>query len=86
MAVIENMAGPAALKKWREAMTLMSREELLAQQLVQRGAEHALQHLVDVGATAEAARDMLASIRSGLVMIHEVAAERHIDLLGYQAP
>ena len=84
MAVIENMAGPEALAEWRQAMTQMSQGELMAQQMVQRGAEHALSHLISIGATPEAAEQMLASVRSGLLVIHEVAHARHIDLIGYQ--
>lgn len=38
------------------------------------------------GVTPSNAADMLASVRAGLVVIHEVAHERHIDLVGYQAP
>lgn len=86
MAVIENMAGSAAIATWRDAMAKMDRGELMAQQLVQRGAEHALQHLITLGVTPTNAADMLASVRSGLMVIHEVASERHIDLVGYQQP
>lgn len=85
MAVIENMATAEAQAEWRVAMETMSHGELMAQQLVQRGAEHALAWLVGEGATPERAASMLASVRSGLVVIHEVAHKRGIDLIGYQS-
>lgn len=84
MAVIENAAtSPKALAEWREAMLGMDRGELIAQQLVQRGAEHALAELQRIGVTAENCAAMLTSCREGLIAMHSVAAERGIQLLGY---
>lgn len=84
MAVIENAAAsPGALAKWRAAMRTMDRAELLAQQLVQRGAEHALADLQRIGPTPENCAAMLASLREGLMEIHAVANERGIPLVSY---
>ncbi|WP_428146010.1 hypothetical protein [Delftia acidovorans] len=87
MAVIENAAAsPTALAAWRKSLQSMDRSELMAQQLVQRGAEHALQELQRLGVTPEHCAAMLASSREGLMLIHEVAASRGIALMGYQDP
>ena len=86
MAIIENAAtSPQALAEWKASMMKMDRSELLAQQLVQRGAEDALATLQRIGVTAEHCADMLSSLREGLFCIHEVAAERGILLAGYSA-
>lgn len=87
MAVIENAAAsPAALNAWRKSMQTMDRSELMAQQMVQRGAEHALQELQRLGVTPDNCAAMLVSLREGLMLIHEVAAARGIVLMGYQDP
>jgi non-ribosomal peptide synthetase component E (peptide arylation enzyme) len=87
MAVIENAAtSPAALAAWRKSLRGMDRAELLAQQLVQRGAEHVLTALQQVGVTPENCAAMLTSLREGLIEIHGVAAERGIQLTDYSAP
>jgi|GEM_PF-2696574 len=87
MAVIENAAtSPKALAAWRASMRKMDRAELLGQQLVQRGAEHALAELQRIGVTTKNCADMLASLREGLLEIHAVAAERGIALADYSAP
>lgn len=87
MAVIENAAAsPAALAAWRESLQSMGRTELMAQQLVQRGAEHALKELQRIGVTPEHCAAMLTSSREGLMLIHKVAAARGIVLVGYQDP
>ena len=84
MAVIENAAtSPAALSQWRASMRGMDRAELMAQQLVQRGAEHALAELQRIGPTPENCTAMLASIREGLIEIHAAATERGILLVDY---
>jgi hypothetical protein len=64
----------------------MDRAELIAQQLVQRGAEHALAELQRLGVTAENCAAMLISIREGLIEVHAAAAERGIHLLDYSSP
>lgn len=87
MAVIENAAtSPEVLASWKASMRTMKREELIAQQLVQRGAEHALSSLREAGVTAENCTAMLTSLREGLIAIHEVANERGIQLVDYAAP
>lgn len=87
MAVIENAAAsPEALAAWREDMQSMTRSELIAQQLVQRGAEHALATLQTEGVTPENCAAMLATAREALMLTHEVAAARGIQLMGYQDP
>lgn len=87
MAVIENAAvSPEVLAEWREAMRAMDRAELTAQQLVQRGAEHALAELQRIGVTRENCIAMLAGIREALIEVHTVAAERGIVLPDYSPP
>ena len=86
MAVIENAASPEAFAQWRRDMQAMAVPELIAQQLVQRGAEHALDQLLKIGASDATAKAMLDSVRCGLMTIEEVAHERGVDLVGYQAP
>lgn len=87
MAAIENAAtSPEALASWKASMRTMTREEMIAQQLVQRGAEHALASLQAHGVTAANCAGMLTSLREGLIAIHEVANERGIQLMSYGAP
>lgn len=86
MATIENAAAsPEALANWRASMRDMGHAELMAQQLVQRGAEHALTELQKLGATPENCAAMLASIREGLIEVHAAAFERGIPLVSYDA-
>lgn len=87
MAVIENAATSLeAIAAWKASMQTMTRAELMAQQLVQRGAEHALAALQGFGVTAENCASMLSSTREGLFAIHEVANARGIDLVSYRSP
>lgn len=87
MAIIENAAtSPEAIAAWKASMQTMTRAELMAQQLVQRGAEHALAALQGFGVTAENCASMLTSTREGLFAIHEVANARGIELVSYQGP
>lgn len=87
MAAIENAGtSPEALAAWKASMRKMDRAELMAQQLVQRGAEDALRALLQIGVTVENCTSMLTSLREGLMAIHEVANARGIQLIGYQAP
>lgn len=84
MAVIENAAtSPEAIAEWKAAMQTMDRGELMAQQLVQRGAEHALATLLEIGVTTSNCASMLNSLREGLFAIHEVAQARGIELVSY---
>lgn len=87
MAVLENAAtSPETLAAWKASMHTMTPGELMAQQLVQRGAEHALAALQNFGVTAENCASMLTSTRDGLFAIHEVANARGIQLMSYGAP
>lgn len=87
MAAIENACtSPETLAVWKASMQQMDRAELMAQQLVQRGAEDALKTLLQIGVTVENCASMLTSLREGLMAIHEVAHARGITLIGYQAP
>lgn len=87
MASIENAGtSPEVLAAWKARLQKMDGRELLAQQLVQRGAEDALKSLLQIGVTQENCEAMLTSLREGLMAIHEVANARGIQLLGYQAP
>uniref|UniRef100_A0A193SD04 Uncharacterized protein n=1 Tax=biofilter metagenome TaxID=1070537 RepID=A0A193SD04_9ZZZZ len=87
MAAIENAAtSPETLAEWRASLQSMHRSELLAQQLIQRGAEHALANLQDIGATTENCAAMLSSAREGLIEIHAAAFARGIELIGYDHP
>lgn len=87
MAIIENAATrPEALDAWKKAMQSMDRSELIAQQLVQRGAEDALVNLQRLGVTPENCQAMLTSLREGLIAIHEVAHQRGIQLFDYSGP
>lgn len=87
MASIENAAAsPEALAEWKASMQTMDRADLIAQQLVQRGAEHALASLQQAGVTPENNASMLATVREGLIAIHEVAHARGIQLLDYSEP
>ena len=87
MAVIENAAtSPEAVAAWKASMQTMDRAELMAQQLVQRGAEHALASLQEIGVTPSNCAHMITSLREGLFAIHEVASERGIELVDYKAP
>jgi hypothetical protein len=87
MAVVENAAAsPEALARWRASMRSMDHAELMAQQLVQRGAEHALAELQKIGATPENCAAMLTRIREALFEVHAVATERGIPLVDYSAP
>lgn len=64
-------------------MQTMTAAELLGQQLVQRGGEHALMELQRLGATPENCQAMLTSLREGLMLIHEVGNARGIQLASY---
>lgn len=90
MAVIENASSPEAVMEWTGTLKSMSASEMMAQQICQRGAEHALMELQKAGATPERCQAMLDSVRHGLITIHEAATARGIDLLSYsvdeQAP
>jgi len=83
MAVIENANTSDAFDNWVSQLKKMDRAEMMAQQLTQRGAEHALMELQKLGVTAQNCADMLDSLRHGLMTIHEVAYARGIELVSY---
>lgn len=60
------------LAKKREALKSADYGELVAQEITQRGAIHALEHLVEHGFTRENAEAMLKSLRENLVYIEAV--------------
>jgi hypothetical protein len=71
MAHIENETGDL-----RTNLMAMEEPELLAQQIVQKGAEHALTTLLGHGCTEQAVQDMLAGLRSNMLVIEAVAREK----------
>lgn len=84
MAEIINMGSdPVGLRKSLEEM---DRACLIAQQLVQRGAIHAIDALIAAGVTAENAVAMKESLANYLMVIHEVANRKGIILIDYQSP
>lgn len=54
----------------------MDEPGLMAQQLVQQGAIHALETLLMHGCTEQTVQDMLASLRSNMLVIEAVAREK----------
>jgi hypothetical protein len=54
----------------------MPDSQLIAQDLVQQGAVHAISFLLNYGCTEENAADMLASLRENARLIREEAARR----------
>jgi hypothetical protein len=83
MAIIQHAQSHAAAK---EAFRAMAPAELMAQQLVMRGAIDALSTLIVAGCTPAMAAEMLESVQQSLSDLHEVANARGVQLLGYQAP
>lgn len=75
MASIEEISaeGPEAFAKELRAMPI---EQLMAQQLVQQGAVHALSTLLKVGCTESNVADMLASLRKNAQEIRKESARR----------
>jgi hypothetical protein len=71
MAHIENETGDL-----RATLDVMDESELMAQQIVQQGATHALETLVAHGCTEQTAQDMLASLRSNMLVIEAVARDK----------
>lgn len=86
MAIIENISSPDAVIAWQDQMRNMQAGELVAQQVCQRGAENALAELQKLGVTEANCQAMLDSLRHALVTMHEIADERGILLLDYEAP
>lgn len=73
MAHIEDISGTG--ESLRAALHGMEEPELLAQQIIQQGAMHALETLLAHGCTEQVAQDMLASLRSNMLVIEAVAKE-----------
>ena len=71
MAHIENETGDL-----RATLEPMDESELMAQQIVQQGAMHALETLVAHGCNEQTAQDMLASLRSNMLVIEAVARDK----------
>lgn len=83
MAVIENLSSPEAVAEWQAKFAGMSSSELMAQQICQRGAEHALVELQKIGVTPENLQAMLDSLRHGLFTLEEAAQARGVILMSY---
>lgn len=84
MAEIVNLAtAPAA---FAELLRRMTREELLGQQLVQRGALHAVEHLLSIGPNRKNAEAMVSSLFDCLALIEAISRDRGINLIGYEPP
>lgn len=73
MAHIEDIAKTADL---RATLEPMDESELMAQQIVQQGAVHALETLLTHGCTEQTVQDMLASLRSNMLVIEAVARDK----------
>jgi hypothetical protein len=73
MAHIEDIAGKEDL---RTTLMAMDQPELMAQQITQQGAMHALETLLMHGCTERTANDMLASLRSNMLVIEAVARDK----------
>ena len=83
MAIIENASSPEAVAAWFAKFGSMDRSEMVAQQICQRGAEHVLMTLQEIGVTPENVQDMLDSLRHALITLHEAATARGIELMDY---
>lgn len=75
MATIEN-SGRVSPADFRREIGSMPDEQLLAQNLVQQGAVHAVSWLMANGCTEENATAMLASLRTNAQLIREEARRR----------
>lgn len=75
MATIENegVGGPA---KFRAEIQSMSDQQLIAQDLVQQGAVHAVSFLLKHGCTKHTARAMLESLQENARLVRDEAARR----------
>lgn len=75
MATIEEISAQGA-PAFSKELRAMADEQLLAQQLVQQGAVHALSTLLKIGCTESNAADMLASLRHNAQQIRKEAQRR----------
>lgn len=74
MAHIEDIAGTG--EDQRTTLMAMNQPELMAQQITQQGAMHALTTLLENGCSEQLAQDMLASLRSNMLVIEAVARDK----------
>jgi hypothetical protein len=74
MAHIEDIARTG--EGLRTTLEAMDEPELVAQQIVQQGAMHALTTLLAHGCFEQTAQDMLASLRSNMLVIEAVARDK----------
>lgn len=75
MAEIQDGGEPGQIAL-KEGLPLMADEELIAQDLVQQGAIHAVSYMLSNGCTEETATMMLKSLRDNAKMIREEAVRR----------
>lgn len=75
MASIENL-GETTHANFREQIRRMEDVQLVAQDLVQQGAIHAMSFLLKRGATEETAGNILASLRENARLVREEAERR----------
>lgn len=73
MATIENAQSQEAFV---DELANLSDNELLAQEIVQKGAIHALDYLLRAGCTEKNCREMLRSAKSNAEIISEQARQR----------
>jgi hypothetical protein len=81
MATLENVASPEAFLALIRAM---DQQQLMAQQLVQKGAIDALEFLLHWEAGNAVAASMLADLYRGMTAIHEVVQERAFELVQFE--
>lgn len=74
MAHIEDIVGTG--EDLRTTLMAMDHPELIAQQITQQGAMHALETLLTHGCTVQTANGMLASLRSNMQMIEAVTRDK----------
>ena len=75
MATIEEMSSEG-MRAYAEQLQAMPDEQLIAQELVQQGAVHALSHLLKLGCTEATVQAMLASLRENAQRIRDEASRR----------
>jgi hypothetical protein len=79
MAHIEN--AKMSITEFRTQLANMPKSEILAQQLVQKGAIHALEHLLREGCTEALCRKMLASAKQLGACIDDENRKRGLPLV-----
>lgn len=80
MAVIHRMRDMA---QYRAELEKISQQELILQQICQRGAIDVLEALLEIGASEQTAKALLQSVQSALHTLHEVAQRRGVILWSY---